>query len=111
MSAHIRTPAELQLHAAVAKLAAVPQGAVLAAIRTQAANVARAVTPTTLRERALHTALRWISHAPDGTSLAEIRTYASGAIAALNVSPQRLGYWCDYTERRIQSGTAGRALV
>lgn len=111
MSSHVRTTAELQLHATVTKFAAVPQGAVLAAIRIQAANAARGVTPTTLRERALHAALRWIAAAPDGTTLVEIRTYASGAIAALNVSPQRLSYWTDYTERRIRNGTAGKALV
>jgi hypothetical protein len=111
MSAHVRTPREVQLHAVVARMAVLPATAVLSAMRTQAAHAALgAGEPVTLRERALHAALRWIAAAPDGTKLAEIRAYAGGALLALDAPVKRLEYWTEYTERRIANGTAAMVL-
>jgi hypothetical protein len=108
---HLRSTREDHLRAAVSRLAALPGSAVLATVRTQAANATRAAgEPETLRERALVVALRWIAAAPDGTKLAEIRTYAGGALLALDAPVKRLEYWVEYSERRLANGTAGRAL-
>jgi hypothetical protein len=107
----VRTPRELQLHAAVSRLSVLPASAVLATVRTQAAHAALgAGEPVTLRERALHAALRWIAAAPDGSKLAEIRAYAGGALLALDAPVKHLAYWTEYTERRIANGTAAQVL-